>query len=58
MEGVIYYADLPEYFIHIPEKSMIKGKVSKKSYQLGDLVNVKIVRINHETKKVILDFVD
>jgi ribosomal protein S1 len=37
---------------------MIKGKVSKKSYQLGDLVNVKIVRINHETKKVILDFVD
>lgn len=58
MEGVIYYADLAEYFIHIPEKSMIKGKVSKKSYQLGDLVNVKIVRINHETKKVILDFVD
>lgn len=57
MEGVIYYADLPEYFVHIPEKSMIRGKVSKKSYQLGDLVNVRIVRINHETKKVILDFV-
>lgn len=58
MEGVIYYADLPEYFVHLPEKSMIKGKTSKKTYQLGDLVKVKIVRINHESKKVILDFVD
>lgn len=58
MEGVIYYADLPDYFIHIPEKAMIKGKRSKKTYQLGDSVNVRIVRINHETKKVILDFVD
>ncbi len=57
MEGVIYYADLPEYFVFIEEKAMIRGKESKKTYQLGDLVNVKIVRINHESKKVILDFV-
>lgn len=57
MEGVIYYADLPEYFIYTEEKAMIKGKTSKKTYQLGDLVNVKIVRVNHESKKVILDFV-
>ncbi len=57
MEGVIYYADLPEYFIYMEEKAMIKGKTSKKTYQLGDLVQVKIVRINHESKKVILGFV-
>jgi len=56
MEGVVYYADLPEYFVHYPEKSMIKGKTSKKTYQLGDLVKVKIVKINHESKKVVLDF--
>lgn len=58
MEGVIYYADLPEYYVYIPEKSMIKGKKNKKVYKLGDMVNVKIVRINHESKKVILDFID
>lgn len=57
MEGVIYYADLPEYFIYMEEKAMIKGKNSKKTYQLGDLVQVKIIRINHESKKVILGFV-
>lgn len=58
MEGVIYYADLPDFFVFMPEKGMIKGKRTKKSYQLGDIVKVKIVRINHETKKVIFDFVD
>lgn len=58
MEGVIYYADLPEYYVYIPEKSMIKGKKNKKVYKLGDIVNVKIVKINHENKKVVLDFVD
>jgi ribonuclease R len=58
MEGVIYYADLEEYYVYIPEKSMIKGKKNKKVYKLGDIVNVKIVKINHENKKVVLDFID
>lgn len=58
MEGVIYYADLPDYYVYVEEKAMIKGKKSKKTYQLGDVVKVKIVRINHETKKVVLDFID
>lgn len=58
MEGVIYYADLPDYYVYTPEKATIRGKKSKQTYKLGDSINVKIVRINHESKKVVLALVD
>lgn len=58
MEGVVYYEDMSDFFIYFPERAMIKGKRSKKTYQLGDKVVVRIAKINYENKKVIFHIVD
>ncbi len=54
IEGMIRLADLPEYFIYREESHSVVGTKSKKIYQMGQSIRVRLVRAN--VKKQHLDF--
>ncbi|URA09469.1 ribonuclease R [Thermospira aquatica] len=54
IEGMVRLADLPEYFIYRAESHSVVGAKSKKIYQMGQSVRVRLVRAN--VKKQHLDF--
>jgi len=54
IEGMIRLADLPDYFIYHEESHSVVGKRTKKVYQMGQNIRVRLVRVN--IKKQHLDF--
>lgn len=56
VEGLVHISELPsDYFHHDPVKHMLRGERSGKSFRLGDRLQVKLVRVDLETRKI--DFV-
>lgn len=55
-EGLIHVRDLEGDYFTFDEKSYsLKGKISKKTFRLGDKVNVKLIRVDRQKKE--LDFI-
>ncbi len=54
IEGLVRLADLPDYFVYHEESHSVVGKRTKKMYQMGQSVRVRLVRAN--VKKQHIDF--
>ncbi|MCX7882784.1 MAG: ribonuclease R [Brevinematales bacterium] len=54
IEGLVRLADLADYFVYHEESHSVVGKRTKKVYQMGQSVRVRLVRVN--VKKQHLDF--
>ncbi|MFN3660954.1 MAG: S1 RNA-binding domain-containing protein, partial [Brevinematales bacterium] len=54
IEGMVRLADLPDSFVYHEESHSVVGKRTKKIYQMGQSVRVRLVRVN--VKKQHIDF--
>ena len=56
VEGLVHISELPSDYFHFDNvKHMLYGERSGKKYRLGDRLQVKLVRVDLETRKI--DFI-
>jgi ribonuclease R len=56
IEGLVHISELPSDYFHFDAtKHLLQGERSGKQYRLGDLLRVKLIRVDLETSKI--DFV-
>ena len=58
IEGLVHISHLGcDYFVHDEMKHTLKGRKSKQTYRLGDAVNVQVVRVDREERKIDFDLI-
>ncbi len=58
IEGLIHISRLGrDYFVHDEMKHTLKARKSKQTYRLGEAIEVKVVRVDREERKIDFDLV-
>ncbi len=58
IEGLVHVHRLAgDYYVHDPAKHALRGRRTRRSYRLGDPVEVQVVRVDRESRRVDFDLV-
>ncbi|MFI3252443.1 MAG: ribonuclease R [bacterium] len=58
IEGLIHINSLSDYYKHFPDIPALVAQRSKKSYKIGDKVNIRVVDANKDTRKIDFEIVN